>query len=92
MNDDPFQNINFRKDIKRSFVPSKLFNKNKYNYDIINVNFNLKKGNLIQIVIKLSNGKKYEHLYIGTGNKNDKKDKVESLIDDLENMMIIDKE
>lgn len=58
----------------------------------MHVNFNLKKENITQIVVELNNDKNYEHLYIESGIKIDKKDKIRNLIDGLENMMIIDNE
>jgi hypothetical protein len=61
---NPFLNKTFIKDIKRSFIPIQIFKKNKYNYDIIDVNFKYKKNNIVQINIKLTNGKKYEYMYI----------------------------
>ncbi len=65
---NPFYNKNFIKDIKRSFVPSKLFKNNKYNYNITDVNFKSKHNNIIQIVIKLENGDKFEYMYMNTNN------------------------
>ena len=66
MADNPFLNKKFIKDIKRSFVPSKLFNNNEYQYQITDVNFKYRKNNLIQIIIKSSNGNKYEYTYISS--------------------------
>lgn len=43
MEDNPFLDKAFMKDIKRSFVPSKLSNRNKYIYNIIDVDFKLKR-------------------------------------------------
>lgn len=63
MNENPFLNKNFLKDIKRSFVPTKLFNKNKYDYNIINIEFKLRKNNLVQIILKREDGFKYEWMY-----------------------------
>lgn len=64
MDNNPFLNQKFIKDIKRSFVPSKLFVNDKYNYDIIDVSFKLKKNNIIEITVKTKTGKKYEYIYI----------------------------
>ena len=64
MDNNPFLNQKFIKDIKRSFVPSKLFINDKYNYDIIDVSFKLKKNNIIEISVKTKAGKKYEYTYI----------------------------
>lgn len=64
MNENPFLNKNFLKDIKRSFVPTKLFNKNKYDYNIINIEFKLRKNNLVQIILKREDGFKYEYTYL----------------------------
>jgi hypothetical protein len=86
MNDNPFLNKRFIKDIKRSFIPSQLFNKNKYNYDIIDVNFKLKKNNIIQISITLLNGNKYEYTYIYT------KEFIKENINNNKNKMLIDED
>lgn len=64
MDCNPFMNKSFIKDIKWSFVPQSIFAKNKYNYNIIECKFLLKKNNLVQIIIKLTNGDKYEYTYI----------------------------
>lgn len=64
VDENPFLNKKFLKDIKRSFVPTKLFNKNKYDYNIINIEFKLKKNNLIQIILKREDGMKYEYTYL----------------------------
>lgn len=69
MEENPFSNPNFLKDIKRSFVPAKLFNQNKYNYNIIDINFKVKKNNATDITLKLSSGEKYEYIYILKNNK-----------------------
>ena len=58
MEENPFLNQSFLKDIKRSFVPTKLFNQNKYNFNIVDVNFKVKKDNITCIMIKLDSGKK----------------------------------
>lgn len=52
------------KDIKRSFIPTKIFNQNKYNYNIVNVEFKLKKDSIVYINLKLESGSKYEHVYV----------------------------
>lgn len=64
VDDNPFLNQKFIKDIKRSFVPSKLFIDDKYRYNIIDVNIKLKKNNIIEIYLKTRDGKKYEYTYI----------------------------
>ena len=64
MYENPFLNSNFLKDIKRSFAPTKLFSRNKYNYNIENVEFKLKKDNIVNIALRLENGQKYNHVYI----------------------------
>lgn len=64
VDDNPFLNQKFIKDIKRSFVPSKLFIDDKYRYNIIDVNFKLKKNNIIEIYLETRDGKKYEYAYI----------------------------
>ena len=83
---NPFSNPCFLKDIKRSFVPTKLFNKNKYNNDIIEVNFKVKNNNIVYINIKLSNGKKFEHVYILKSH--DKSNKINNTIDEDIDMTI----
>lgn len=64
VDDNPFLNQKFIKDIKGSFVPSKLFIDDKYRYNIIDVNFKLKKNNIIEIYLETRDGKKYEYAYI----------------------------
>ena len=66
--ENPFYNKQFMKDIKRSFVPTKLFSTNKYGYDVTEVNFKTKNDNIISIVIKLRNNKKYEYIYMKNDN------------------------
>ncbi|KAI7849369.1 hypothetical protein BDC45DRAFT_540100 [Circinella umbellata] len=41
MKENPFLNQSFLKDIKRSFVPTKLFSQNKYNFKIVDINFKI---------------------------------------------------
>jgi hypothetical protein len=91
MNENPFLDSNFLKDIKRSFVPTKLFNRNKYNYNIINVDFKIKKNNIVYINLRLKNGNKYEHIYvIKNNNSKNKNMNIDKITEDLYNMMIDD--
>lgn len=86
MDDNPFLNKRFIKDIKRSFVPSQIFNKNKYGYDIIDINFKSKRNNIIQISLKLLNGNKYEYTYMY------KNEFIKENEHNNKNLMLIDKD
>lgn len=85
MDENPFLNSNFIKDIKRSFVPTKLFSRNKYNYQIENVEFKLKKDHIVHIIIKLENGQKYNHVYIIKDKSLDIMD-IDKITDDISKM------
>jgi hypothetical protein len=61
---NPFLNKKFIKDLKCSFIPQQIFKNKKYNFDIIDINFKLKKNDVVLITMKLINGKKYEYAYI----------------------------
>lgn len=86
MNENPFLNSNFIKDIKRCFVPTKIFIKNKYNYNIKNVEFKLKKDNIVNIIIKLENGNKYSHVYIINKDKSLDSMDIDKVTDDISKM------
>lgn len=64
MANNPFTDKKFLKDIKRSFIPQAIFSKNKYNYNISECKFLLRKNNLVQMNIRLTNGDKFEYTYI----------------------------
>lgn len=93
MEDNPFLYEKFMKDIKRSFIPTKIFNQNKYKYNITNVEFRLKKDNIVYIILKLENGKKFEHVYVLKNKTNKNKINndemnIDEIVKNLENMDI----
>lgn len=87
MYENPFLNSNFLKDIKRSFVPTKLFSRNKYNYNIEDVEFKLKKDNVVNIIVKLENGQKYNHVYIVKDKSTELMD-IDRVADDISKMSL----
>jgi hypothetical protein len=61
---NPFLNKKFIKDLKCSFIPQQIFKNKKYDFDIMDIDFKLKKNDIVLITVKLINGKKYEYAYI----------------------------